>query len=81
MCITQVEWVLEWKIFKDSGNGMKGPASANPNALTKMKYKVRVKRADILRYSREAATQAITINAPVDSKITTNTDTQDEADR
>ena len=34
ICITQVKWVLEREMFNNSGDDMKGLASATPNALT-----------------------------------------------
>ena len=59
---------------------MKGLASATPNVFTGTKSTVSVKRANILRKSKEAAERARTTSTVVDTKITSNTDVQDKVD-
>ena len=58
MLITQIERVLERKMFKDSADGMKGLASAVGNALNDYKLTVHIKKRDVIAASRAASEQA-----------------------
>ena len=74
--ITQIERVLEWKLFKDSTDGMNVG-----NALNKYNLTVHIKKIDVLAALRAAAERASTDNRTVKPDIDNNSDVLDKADR
>ena len=79
--IIQIERFLEDQVFEETEDGMKGMASDQPNVLTRFKATVAIKKKDVLKASKDAATAASTNENQVEPEITTNSDAQEEADR
>ena len=79
--ITQIERVLERKLFEDSADEMKGLSSAVGNALKDYKSTAHIKKRDVLAASRAAAERASIEDSTAEPEINTNSDTQDKADR
>ena len=75
--LTQIERVLERKLFEDSSDGMKGLASDNSNALNEYKSTINIKNRDVLAASRAAANIVSTDKSTVEPEITNNSDAQD----
>ena len=78
--IKQINRVLEQQLFEELEDGMARLGRENPNTLTNFKSNVAIKNINVKRLSitkAAAASSAINIVAP---EITTNSDTQDEAD-
>ena len=79
--IKYINRILGQQLFEESADGMVGLGSETPNMLTNFKPKVVIKKINVKRkfIAKAAATSsAINIVAP---KITTNANSQDEADR
>ena len=77
----QINCVLEQQLFKELADGMVGLGRKTPDTLTKYKSNVTIKESNVKRQSiaeEQAASSTINTVAP---KITTNANTQDEADR
>ena len=64
--LTQIERVLEERLFKDSAYRMKGLANDVCNALNNYKSTVHIKKRDVLAASRVDAERASTNNSTVE---------------
>ena len=76
----QINRVIEKQLFEELANGMVGLCSATPNTLTGYQSNVAIRKSDVKKQSiaeAEAASLTENIVAP---KITTNANSQDEAD-
>ena len=79
--IKNINLVLDQQLFEESADGVVGLGSETPNTLTNFKSNVAIKKSNVKRQSiaeAQAESSTMSIVAP---KITTNADTQDEADR
>jgi ElaB/YqjD/DUF883 family membrane-anchored ribosome-binding protein len=79
--ILQINRVLEQQLYEDSTDGMKGLTSKIPNALTKYKSNVSIKKRDVLSQSKAQAKAASSDANTVAPEITTNADAHEEAHR
>ena len=79
--LTQIERLLGQQLFEKSSDGIKGLASNNSNALNEYKSTINIKKRDLLAVSRAAADLISNDASTVEPEITTNSNTQDEANR
>ena len=78
--ITQIERILERKLFEDSANGMKGLASDVGNTLNDYKSTVHIKKRDVLMASRASDERTSTNDSTVEQEIDNNSNTLNKAD-
>ena len=81
MLLTQIERVLERKLFEDSSDGMKVLVSNISNALNEYRSSINIKKRDVLAASRTSSNLVSIDNSTVDPEITNNINAQDEADQ
>ena len=76
----QIDQVMERQCFEETADGMKGLKDKTLNALTEMKAGVAVKKAAVLKASRDKAAAASTSSITVAPEIGKD-DAHEEADR
>jgi hypothetical protein len=72
--ISEIQQVLAKRLFEDSTDSMKGLLNTSQNTLMDYKVTISIKRKDVLEDSKDTAVTFL-------PEITTNRDTQEEADR